>query len=176
VLLRETTVPINKNDARLRKPFLLLCFFVITNSAPEDTNAPRKIHKRSCTAFRKLMCIRTQCSWKKPSASSEETFRFSEEAFQFAHSCPANAFQKNVSNVGVIFFLMCTVTYIILRIGDITLSSYATNFIVQSITITDIILCLVPSHEKCDACNTYVYEMPCTRNSFSISHTLPVIL
>ena len=57
------------------------------------------IHKRSCTAFRKLICVQTQRSseesfrffgkklsdsQKKPSDSSEKTFRFSEEAFRFS--------------------------------------------------------------------------------------------
>ena len=34
----DATVRVNKNVAHLRKSFLLLCFFAITNAAPEDTH------------------------------------------------------------------------------------------------------------------------------------------
>ena len=61
------TVHVNKNDVCLLKPFPLLFCFAITNAALEDKTQLWKICKWSCTAFQKLMCVRTQ--------------HFSEEAF-----------------------------------------------------------------------------------------------
>ena len=73
---------------------------------------PRKIHKRSCTAFRKPMCVRTQRSseeafrfFGRNLRFSEEAFRFAEEAFQFAaRAAPQTHFGKAFLNISVIFF------------------------------------------------------------------------
>jgi len=73
---------------------LLFCFSVITAAQKTQTQL-QKIRKRSCTAFRKLICVQPSALWKKPSASSEETFWFSEEAFQFAvQAAPQTHFRK----------------------------------------------------------------------------------
>jgi len=46
-----------KNDACLAETFPLLFCFSITNTARKTQMQLQKIHKRSCTAFRKLMCV-----------------------------------------------------------------------------------------------------------------------
>ena len=58
--------------------------FAITNVAPEDTNpAPGKSISKAAPRFGNLYLYKPSALQKKPSASSEETFRFA-EAFRFA--------------------------------------------------------------------------------------------
>ena len=99
----------------------------------------QKIHKQSCTVFRKLMCVQTQRSsgffkkalpilkrslsllQKKPSDSQKKPFDLWKKPSDLWHSCTADAFLKNVMNVGIIFFdtyhnLQFTIPYLVLTV------------------------------------------------------------
>ena len=90
---------------------LLLFYFAIASTSRKTQTQLQKIRKRSSTAFRKLMCVRTQ-------HSSVEAFHFfgrnlpilgrnlpiCRRSLRFAAQAVP---QKNVPNVSVIFFFWC---------------------------------------------------------------------
>ena len=63
----------------------------------------RKIRKRSCTAFRKLMCVRSRHSLEEAFHFFGKTFRFSEEAFRFAAETYHKCISERRSNRGINF-------------------------------------------------------------------------
>jgi len=104
---------------------LLFCF-AVTNAARKTQTQLwktqmqlRKICKQSCTVFWKLMCVRTQCSLKEDFRVFRRNFMILRRSLLIcgrslpicrrtlpicSASCTANTSQKNVPNVGVIFF------------------------------------------------------------------------
>ena len=96
-----------KHAPCLQNHFRYCAAFSLQMQLQKTQTQLRKIGKRSCTAFRKVMCVWTQSSSEEASMSSEETFQFSEEAFRFAPQTQfGTTFRTSAS-----YFLVCTISW-----------------------------------------------------------------